>query len=332
MTPATDKLAAARGMANVPPEVALELVVALSRDPDPAVRVAAGTTLRAWPSGQLQPLLARRAVSTEVLEYFLHPETARLDLLPTVLPHRNVPQQALAELAAAADLETVKILLEHIDALRTSALTALKNNSAYLAMHGSRLASLEEGFVFEPSFLDLLIAEAQIEDERHELQTLTEEEAAKLDEQIAQAEAAGNDDKKKESIYAKIARMNVSQRVQLALKGNKDDRALLVRDGSKVVSRAVLGSPKLTDSEVETFAALKSVSDEVLRMISMNRKFMKTYSVIRNLINNPRTPIDVGLPLLNRLMPQDVRNLATNKGVPDIVRKMAEKLAKQKQK
>lgn len=330
MTPTADKLAAARGLANVPPEVALELVVALVRDEDPAIRVAAGSTLQSWASEKLEPLLARRSTSPEVLEYFLRPEHLRSELLPTVLSHRSVPQQSLTELAAAADLDTVKVLLDHIDALRTPALSALKGNSAYLEAHGSRLSALGEGFVFEPSFLELLIAEAQLEDERQDIQRLSDEEAAKLDAEIARAEAAGDEERKHESIYAKIARMTVSQKVQLALKGNKDDRSLLVRDSSKVVSRAVLGSPKLTEAEVETFAALKSVSDEVLRMMSMNRKFMKSYNVVRNLASNPRTPINVGLTLMGRLLPQDLRNLATNKGVPDVIRKMAEKLCKQK--
>jgi hypothetical protein len=332
VTPTPDKLAAARGLANLPPEAALELLVALARDEDAAVRAQARHTLESWSSDKLQPALARRSASAEVLEYFLAPDNLRRDLLPAILKNRNTPQEPLAELAAGADLETVKLLLDNIDALRTPALVSLKNNSTYRGMHTSRLAALEEGFVFEPSFLELLIAEAQLEDERQQLQRLDEEEEAKLDAEIAQAEASGNEEKKHESMYSKIARMNVSQKVQLALKGTKDERALLVRDSSKVVSRAVLGSPKVTEAEIETFAALKSVSDEVLRMIAMSRKFMKSYNVVRNLVSNPRTPLEVGLPLLNRLLPQDVRGIAMNKNVPDVLRKMAEKSAKQKKK
>ena len=105
---------------------------------------------------------------------------------------------------------------------------------------------------------------------------------------------------------------------------------MLIRDSSKVVSRAVLGSPKVTDSEIETFSALKSVSDEVLRLISRSRKFMKSYSVLRNIANNPRAPMDVALPLVARLLPQDQRGLAQNKNVAETVRKMAEKAFKQK--
>ena len=93
----------------------------------------------------------------------------------------------------------------------------------------------------------------------------------------------------------------------------------------------MLGSPKLTVAEVEHISNAKNVSDEVLRMISMSRKFMKSYSVMKNLANNPRCPLDVALPLVSRLIVTDVRGLAMNKNVSETVRKMATKLSKMKQ-
>ncbi len=332
MSASADKLAAARGLAALPPEASLELLVALAADDDAEVRAEARRTLDSWDGPTLQPLLARRTTSPEVLEFFLRSGNVRPEVLPAVLANRHAPQDAVADLAAVADLETIKVLLDNIDTLRTPALVALRGNSSYQGMTTSRLAAIEEGFLFEPSFLELLIAEAQIEDERQQIVPLTEEELDKLDHEIAQAEASGNEEKKHESMYAKVARMTVSQKVQLALKGTKDERSLLVRDSSKVVSRAVLGSPKVTEAEVEGFAALKSVSDEVLRMMSMSRKFMKNYNVVRNLANNPKTPLDIGLPLLNRLLPPDQKAVAGNRNVSDVLRKMADKLVKQKAK
>ncbi len=130
--------------------------------------------------------------------------------------------------------------------------------------------------------------------------------------------------------FQRIARMTVGERVQLAMKGTKDERFILIRDGSKVVSAAVLESPKLTDSEVETFAAMKNVQESVLRTIAAKRKFMKLYPVIRALVNNPRTPIDVSLPLLNHLLLMDMKSLSINKNVGDLLRKMALKLFKER--
>ena len=332
MTPITDKLAAARGQTNIAPEAALELVVALTEDPDDQVRAEARRTLSSWSPETLQPLLRRASTSPQALEYFLIPENFRPELLEDLLANRHSPQQALAELAAIADLDSIKIMLENIDRLRTPALTALKSNSSYLQMNQSRLAAREEGFLFELSFLELMIAEAQLEDERQQTTALSDEEIVKLDEEIVEAEAKGDEQRKKESIYAKISRMTVSQKVQLALKGNKEERGMLIRDSSKVVSRAVLGSPKITEAEIDTFSALKNVSDEVLRLISMSRKFMRSYGVLRNLANNPRTPIDVAMPLIARLLPQDQRVVAQNKNVAEVIRKMAMKIVKQKSK
>jgi len=114
------------------------------------------------------------------------------------------------------------------------------------------------------------------------------------------------------------------------MKGDREERSLLIRDGTKVVAVAVLESPKLTDSEVEKFASQKNVLEAVLRAISMKRKFMKQYPVIRNLAFNPRAPIDVSLGIMKHLLIKDLRNLAGNKEVSDTVRKLALKMFKQK--
>jgi len=93
----------------------------------------------------------------------------------------------------------------------------------------------------------------------------------------------------------------------------------------------VLQSPKISDLEIENIASMKNVTEEVLRLISTNRKFAKSYSVIRSLINNPRLPIDVGLPLLNRLNERDLKGLTLNKNIAEVIRSMATKQIKQKE-
>jgi hypothetical protein len=329
--PPIDKLAAASGTLDMAPETALELLVALTEEEDAEIRRQAHATLSTWTTEQLTPLLRRRGTSSDVLRYFLNQDALRIELLPTVLSNRATPQEAIADLAAVANMQTIKIMLDSIDRLRTQALIALKNNSSYMTLYENRQAGTEDGFVFEPNLLEMLIIEARLEDEREGHVGLSDEEIEEHDKAIAEAEAEGDEEKKSLSIYAKIAKMSVSQKVQAALKGGREERAMLIRDSSKVVSRAVLGSPKLTDSEVENFSNAKNVSDEVLRMISMSRKFMKSYSVLKNLVNNPRTPLDVGLPLLNRLIITDVRAVAMNKNVSETIRKMATKMAKAKQ-
>jgi hypothetical protein len=120
--------------------------------------------------------------------------------------------------------------------------------------------------------------------------------------------------------------MTVSQRVQFAIRGGSEARRTLIRDGNKVVQRAVLQSPRLTDQEVEAFASMSSLTDEILRMIAGNRAFRKNYTVVRNLINNPKTPLDVTMHMLPMLNPVDLKRLTTNKNVPETLRTTALKL------
>jgi hypothetical protein len=134
----------------------------------------------------------------------------------------------------------------------------------------------------------------------------------------------------RDNTMQKINRLDVKGRIQLALKGNKEERSILIRDGTKVVALAVLEAPKISDGEVEKFALQKNVLEAVLRQIPLKRRFMKNYIVVRNLVSNPRTPLDLGLGLMKHLQTQDLKNISANKEVSDTVRKLALKMYKQK--
>jgi len=135
---------------------------------------------------------------------------------------------------------------------------------------------------------------------------------------------------KRENALQKISHLDVKGRIQLALKGNKEERSLLIRDGTKVVALAVLEAPKLSDGEVERFAGQKNVLEAVLRQIPLKRRFMKNYKVVRNLVGNPRTPLDLGLGLMKHLLTADLKNLSANKEVSETIRNLALKMFKQK--
>ncbi len=123
-----------------------------------------------------------------------------------------------------------------------------------------------------------------------------------------------------------IARLNVKQRVQLALKGNREARLILKRDSSKSVILAVLSNPRITEAEVEAIANTKSIPEEALRLIGLNRAWMRSYPIVHNLVRNPRTPIATSLPLLNRLFPKDLKALTTNRNIPEVIRQTAHRL------
>lgn len=135
----------------------------------------------------------------------------------------------------------------------------------------------------------------------------------------------------RQTLHQKISSLTVAGKIQAALMGSQEERAILVRDSNKIVARAVLQSPKLSDQEAENIASMKNVSEDVLRLIAMNRKFIKNYAVAHGLLNNPRTPIDVGLPLINRLNDRDLKEISRNKNIAEVIRSMAQKLVRQKE-
>jgi hypothetical protein len=109
------------------------------------------------------------------------------------------------------------------------------------------------------------------------------------------------------------------------MKGTREERAILIRDPNKIVAVAVLSSPKLTDSEVETIARMANVSEEVLRIIAHTRAWVKNYPVVLALTKNPKTPVALSMNLLSRLNERDLRMLSSDRNIPDVLRITARK-------
>jgi len=137
-------------------------------------------------------------------------------------------------------------------------------------------------------------------------------------------------EERRDSTLQKIAKLDIRGRITLAMRGSKEDRSILIRDSTKLVAVAVLESPKVSDGEVEAFALQKNVLEAVLRAIPMKRRFAKNYNITRNLVQNPRTPLDLSLGLMKGLLTHDLKNLSGNKEVSDTIRKLALRMFKQR--
>ena len=183
-----------------------------------------------------------------------------------------------------------------------------------------------ERFVSDPQLV-IAVAESSSgsKEQRELLGDLQKGAVAQSEMQDAAADAEP-DPVKRETLMQRVAHMNVVQRLTLALKGGRTERMLLIRDPNKLVQRCVLQSPRLTDTEVEAFASMSNLTGEILRTISLTRVFMKNYAVVKNLVNNPKTPLDVSLHLMVRLTSTDLLKLTNNKNVPETLRSAAVKL------
>jgi NACalpha-BTF3-like transcription factor len=129
------------------------------------------------------------------------------------------------------------------------------------------------------------------------------------------------------ALIRRIMLMKVKDRMKLGMKGDREARSILIRDSNRIVAQAVINNPRITDQEVEAIAAMRTVSDEVLRLIAMNRGWARQYPIIHNLARNPRTPLPTAMTILMRLQTKDLKNLSQNRNVPEAIRRQALRLS-----
>jgi hypothetical protein len=214
----------------------------------------------------------------------------------------------------ACVLEQLRVVAHH---LSTAAVQHLLENLAELSM--------------APGLTKALVTSSSLTaEQRSELQDLLKEEP---EPESAFAEAVAEsvpDPVKRITLLQRLAKMRVVERVQLALKGGREERILLIKDPCKVVQRAVLQSPRITDQEVESFASMTVLSEEVLRMIATSRVHRKNYNVVHGIMFNPKAPLDVTLHMLTSVNPADLKQLATSRNIPETLRTSAARLRLQR--
>ncbi|HZE68731.1 MAG TPA: hypothetical protein VE135_04285 [Pyrinomonadaceae bacterium] len=178
------------------------------------------------------------------------------------------------------------------------------------------------------------VSDAELDDswlpsERYEELTETEEQIAANIKRIFETERVetGEISPERVSLIRRIMFMNARDRMKLAMKGDREARSILIRDSNRVVSTAVINNPRITDHEIENIAAMRTVADEVLRIISLNRAWARSYPIIHNLARNPRTPIPSVVGILPRIHTKDLKNLSQNRNVSEAVRRQATRLS-----
>ena len=333
------RLMAAQGLLPLKPEDLLELWTGLVHDPDEAVREAADKSLASFPAAELQPILKSRDTSAEVLSWALT-HRAEQELREVVLQNTSLPDETIEALAPVLPQALAELVVINQTRLlrRTSLLVALESNAGLSNDQKRRLRELRETFhigeaeaaAAAPPPPPPAPAEAPPEPEPEIAPVgdvlLTEDEAM-----VRYLSEEERQQTEKVSAVQKIYRLNTAEKLITALKGSREERAILIRDPNRLVSMGVLGSPRITEAEIESFSAMKNISDQVLREIGHHREWTKRYTVINNLVRNPRTPIGIALSLVPRLNPRDIKGIAVDRNVPEPVRKQAQKFVKTQQ-
>jgi hypothetical protein len=295
--PRERKLAVCSIGTHLPPADRAEILAVLCHDPDEIVSSRARDALLSVPLEAILEALKRENALPALFAYAARNLAAQPGICDALVQNKNCPSEHLVPVVQHLSALGIQALFEELDRVSQSpALAAALGHSSSLT--------------------------AEQKEQLHELMGSAIDEAA-LAEAAAEAEA---DPRKRETLLQQIAKMSVAQRVQFAIKGGAEARRTLIRDANKVVQRAVLQSPRLTDQEVEAFASMANLTDEILRLIAGNRAFRKNYVVVRNLLNNPKTPLDVSLKLLPMIMGPDLKRLTMNKNIPETLRTTAFKL------
>jgi len=293
-------LAVATAGAGLEPGVRAELLAVLAADSDPAVREKAQNALLSVPQEALLEAAKIPDGAAALFDYVTANVKDRAVLAAALAANPGAPGSALAKVAEHLPPAAVQALVDSLERLADAPelVAALKDRPDL---------TLEQKRTFE------------------ELTKETDRET--LEKNLGDGEP---DPIKRQTLTQRLAGMNVIQRLTLALKGGKEERMALIRDPNKLVQRAVLQSPRLTTLEVEAFSAMTNVTEEVLRAISLNRNYIKNYAVVRNLVNNPKTPVDVSLHFIQRLVTTDQKKLSMNKNVPETIRTTVVKILRQK--
>jgi hypothetical protein len=293
------KLAVCTGAGNWGVADRAEMLVMLLNDADTEVALQAGVALNGLPPEAFVEALKRDEAIAGLFEYASTNLVGEPGVGEALVQNKNCPAKLITPHVAQLSPVNIAALMDSLD--RVSESSELAN-----ALLSSTSATMEHKRVLQ----ELLDPEPPI-DEKALLEALMDAEP---------------DQERRQTLLQKLAKMSVSQRVQFAIKGGSEARRTLIRDSNKVVQRAVLQSPRLTDQEVESFAGMANLTDEILRLIANNRVHRKNYTVVRNLMSNPKTPLDVTLHMLPTLNAMDLKKLSTNKNVPETLRTTAQKL------
>lgn len=331
------RMMAARSLVPLSPSDMLSALFMLTFDPDASVRETSTKTASGLPDRMLSAALRDEAVKPPVLGWFLSLYATKDQYAEALILNASTPDEAVAQIAGTCSASLAETIgqnqlriLRHENIIRQlcgnpNASPALIDSvcdfavrsgmtmtdvpamkAARVRLFGPEVAALppDPG----PTAADVL----------NDFKELTDETAGPIEEG------------KRLTLNQRVMKMSISEKIKLATLGNKEARSLLIRDSNKLVSVAVIRSPRITDGEVESIANNRAANEDVLRVVYNNREWTKQYRVKLALVKNPKTPLAIAMKFLGTLRESEVKDLARNKNVSTGVQQMAKKMLDKK--
>ena len=332
---------AAKGLApGLKPGDSLTVVALLAESTDEALATVAQATLEKLPAPLLNGALAGD-LPPGVLARIAPRYALNVAVMEKILAHPAMPPAAVAVVAAAASEAVAELVATNeqrllanpviIEKLYMNKATrmstadrilelAVRNNVELKGIPAYKEAATAIGMelISEPSpeptpddilfkETDAAAAQATVDAER--------EDTHRLDEQTGEEVV----EEKFLPLHAQLAQMTISQKIRRAMLGNAAERLLLVRDPNRLVAQAAIRSPSLQENEVVRISSSRNVSEDVLRIIALDREWTRSHQIKLNLVSNPRTPFAFAAKLLPHLREHELKSLAKSKNIPGAV-------------
>jgi hypothetical protein len=331
-------MAAGGALPLAPIELATALF-ALAHDPDQEVKSRARESLENLPENICQTVLSGET-HPAVLAFLAHAFRDQADRIESIALNPATDDRTVAFLATLPHKRAIEIIAnnqqrmlrfpEIVDALGDNPLTGRATIDRILTFLGierpeAEVAEEEED---DPPLLDA----PEITDDvaAAALKSLLGDDASQFCADLIEDRDDEPDVEMEGNLFKIVQNMNVMQKVKLARLGNKDARALLIRDRNKIVASAAIRSPKIAENEVEAYSRARNVSDEVLRIIAANREWTRSYRVKLGLATNPKVRIPTAMKFLNYLQERDLRGIMKSKEVATPVAAHARRLLQRK--
>lgn len=347
--PVEKRLMAARGLIPLPPSDLASILIVFVNDENEEIRKEAENSLNEIPQEQMINILSDNSTFPELLDYAAK-NLEKEKYSQTILLNRNTWDGTFAFLAendtSLANLEIIANNKQRI--LRSVGIVeALSKNShlsrsimdevlSFLCLHLEKSDEVKK-FVADKGLVD---PDSGTENNEPEDLSMEEFENSFFNEVEVSDELVEETDDDyeyedydqetpRETIYNKIQRLNMAEKIKVALQGNRESRRYLIKDANKIISSAVLKNPKISESEIVLITQSKLVSDDILRQISDNKKWTKLYQVKLSLVKNPKTPPHISMNYLRHLREVDIKSIMRDKNLPGVISNGAKNIYKE---
>jgi hypothetical protein len=333
------RLFAARGLLPLERDDRMRALLAVMTDEDPEIGGSARETFARIPPDDVVRFLQRGSPTGFELDVVSRSSEDPF-VLEQIIRHSEVSDETLLRLASeVTGAPQEALIVNQVRLLRRPALIeALLGNPNLTADGRRRLGELREEF-FEKEKRrreqERLRREEEERRAREEASGVVFEEengSAPSESRAApgEAEPEAPVDAGLSAIYKRISMMTVKEKVELAQKGNKEERRILIGDANKIVSMAVLSCESVTLAEIEGFCTMRHLGSEIFQEIARTREWIKKPRIQLALVTNPAAPLAITLPLVKYLGYRDLRVIGRDRNLPEGIRQMARKVLTEK--